>query len=129
MEAYCYCVTVSDKAEVRERIIEDKWIHNYCVLVKNRPNMATRIKNPDIKVWYKKDTEKGDINERFKAEDVTDPEPSPNKNVRTNVPSKVGNLQTNLSPRRTVCPSIVPSLSKGRNKILVRKEKLPRSSH
>lgn len=51
-EAYAYCTHVADIASVRDRIIEDKWILNYCNVVRDDPTLAKRIKDPQYKLWY-----------------------------------------------------------------------------
>ena len=44
-EAYSYCSHVSDLAAVREKITEDKWILNYCNLIKDDPKLAKKMKD------------------------------------------------------------------------------------
>lgn len=54
-EAYAYCSHVSDLASVRERIIEDKWILNYCNIIHDDPVLAKKIKDPKYLGWYNTD--------------------------------------------------------------------------
>ena len=51
-EAYAYCSHVSDLAAVREKITEDKWILNYCILIRDDPKLAKKIKDPKYLNWY-----------------------------------------------------------------------------
>lgn len=39
-EAYSYCYDFKDTEEIREKIVEEKWIYNYLTLIKNREEMT-----------------------------------------------------------------------------------------
>lgn len=54
-EAYSYCSHVSDLAIVREKITEDRWILNYCNLIKDDPKLAKKMKDPGFIKWYHTD--------------------------------------------------------------------------
>ena len=54
-EAYSYCFHVADLATVREKITEDRWILNYCNLIKDDPKLAKKMKDPSFIKWYHTD--------------------------------------------------------------------------